>query len=224
MEVQRLPKYDPGSRHLLTVVDALTKYAWVLPLKKETGTESVKAFEKVLKNGGDVGQRGRGVDPFVRRTIEPLLMEKETQYENGLRKHHRPFKKGYLPGRTEEVFVVCRVQQGPVPSYKVEKMDGTPLEGPFHEQDRQKGTVDDDSLFRVENYLSEVKNSCFCHGKVGLANTTIGSINETWRHERFYVTLPSSAEGGEFSNNNPNHFKVRLPYPLHFQEVDGKWD
>ena len=51
MEVQRLPKYDPGSRHLLTVVDALTKYAWVLPLKKETGTESVKAFEKVLKNG-----------------------------------------------------------------------------------------------------------------------------------------------------------------------------
>ena len=33
----------------------------------------------------------------------------------------------------------------------------------------------------------------------------------------FYVTLPSSAGGGEFPNNSPNHFKVRLPYPLHFQ-------
>ena len=33
----------------------------------------------------------------------------------------------------------------------------------------------------------------------------------------FYVTLPSSAGGGEFPNNNPNHFKVWLHYPLHFQ-------
>ena len=51
MEVQRLAKYYPGSRHLLTVVDAFSKYAWVQPLKKETGTELVKAFEKVLKSG-----------------------------------------------------------------------------------------------------------------------------------------------------------------------------
>ena len=59
------------------------------------------------------------------------------------------------------MFVVCRVQQGPVPSYKVEKMDGTPLEGPFHEQDRQKGTVDDDSLFRVEKLLKRSKEQLF---------------------------------------------------------------
>ena len=36
------------------------------------------------------------------------------------------------------MFVVCLVQQGPVPSFKAEEMDGTSLEGTFYEQDPQK--------------------------------------------------------------------------------------
>ena len=37
-----------------------------------------------------------------------------------LSKRARPFRKGYLPGWTEEVFVVRRVVPGSVPTYKVE--------------------------------------------------------------------------------------------------------
>ena len=80
-------------------------------------------------------------------------------------KKYRPFKKGYLPGWTEEVFVVCRVQQGSVPSYKVEEMDGTPLEGTFYEQDLQKVTVDDDSLFRLEKILKRSKDKLLVQWK-----------------------------------------------------------
>ena len=36
-----------------------------------------------------------------------------------LNKIHRTFEKGYLPGWTEEVFVVHRVVPGPVPTYKI---------------------------------------------------------------------------------------------------------
>ena len=65
-----------------------------------------------------------------------------------LSKKHRPFKKGYLPGWTEEVFIVRRVVRGPVVTYHLEEWDGTPLEGRFYEQDVQDVTVSNDALFR----------------------------------------------------------------------------
>ena len=44
-----------------------------------------------------------------------------------LNKIHRTFEKGYLPGWTEEVFVVHRVVPGPVPTYKIREWDDTPV-------------------------------------------------------------------------------------------------
>ena len=41
-----------------------------------------------------------------------------------LNKIHRPFAKGYLPGWTEEVFLVDKVK--PFPAYKITEWDGTP--------------------------------------------------------------------------------------------------
>ena len=65
----------------------------------------------------------------------------------------RPFKKGYLPQWTEEVFKIRRVIQGPVLMYKVEEFDGTPVQGTFYVEDLQKVTVDEDQLWRVERVL-----------------------------------------------------------------------
>ena len=67
-----------------------------------------------------------------------------------LNKKHRPFKKGYLPGWTEEVFVVTHVRRHPVVTYRLSEWDGTPIKGTFYEPDVQKVQVSDDSLFRVE--------------------------------------------------------------------------
>ena len=53
----------------------------------------------------------------------------------------RTFKKGYLPGWTEEVFIVTRVVPGSVVTYRIKEMDDTPLEGTFYSQDVQKVTV-----------------------------------------------------------------------------------
>ena len=70
-----------------------------------------------------------------------------------LNKKFRQFKKGYLPGWTEEVFVVRGVRSRKVPTYKVEEWDGTAVEGTFYAQDLQKVTVEDHDLFRIDKIV-----------------------------------------------------------------------
>ena len=76
-----------------------------------------------------------------------------------LNKTHRPFKKGYLPGWTEEVFVVTRVNRdGNVVTYKLSEWDDTAIKGTFYEQDLQKVSVSDDDLFRIETVVKRQKD------------------------------------------------------------------
>ena len=82
-----------------------------------------------------------------------------------LQKKHRPFKKGYLPGWTEEVFSVSVIKKGPLPLYKVVEWDGTPIKGTFYEQDLQKVVVDYQTLFRVEKVLKRKKGQVLVRWK-----------------------------------------------------------
>ena len=76
-----------------------------------------------------------------------------------LNKRFRSFKKGYLPGWTEEVFVVCQVVPSlGVTTYKVKELDNTPYQGTFYARDLQKVTVDESSFFRVEKVLKRTKD------------------------------------------------------------------
>ena len=71
-------------------------------------------------------------------------------------KFHRTFEKGYLPGWTEEVFVVHRVIPGPVPTYKIREWDDTPVQGTFYEKDLQNVHVSE--VFRIEKVLKRQKD------------------------------------------------------------------
>jgi len=245
VEVQPLAKYNRGIRYLLTVVDTLSKYAWVQPLKAKTGVALVHAFDKIVKQGrrrpnrlqtdrgkefynrtfqrwleeqgiqhfsteGDAkasvverfnrtlkerlyryftaantlrfddvlpdlvqgynGTRHRSIgmapqdvtwdneEAVWKRLYGPRLKgKKKPQFKVGdrvrLNKIHRTFAKGYLPGWTEEVFVVHRVVPGPVPTYKIREWDDTPVDGTFYEADLQKVHVPDQALFRIEKVL-----------------------------------------------------------------------
>ena len=82
-----------------------------------------------------------------------------------LNKKHRPFKKGYLPGWTEEVFVVTHVRRRPVVTYRLSEWDGTPIKGTFYEPDVQKVQVSDDSLFRVEKVLKRKRGQVLVRWK-----------------------------------------------------------
>jgi len=75
-----------------------------------------------------------------------------------LNKIHRTFEKGYLPGWTEEVFVVHRVVPGVVPTYKIREWDETPVEATFYDADLQKVHVSDEALFHIEKVLKRKKD------------------------------------------------------------------
>ena len=79
----------------------------------------------------------------------------------------RPFKKGYLPQWTEEVFEVVNVYQptiGPV-TYKVQELDGTLIQGTFYTPELQKVHVDDTTVWRVEKVLKRRGNQLYVQWK-----------------------------------------------------------
>ena len=57
VDVQALKKDNDGYRFLLTVIDVLSKYAWVVPLKGKTGKSLVDAFDAIFKKDGRVPER-----------------------------------------------------------------------------------------------------------------------------------------------------------------------
>ena len=61
VEMQALKKWHRGVRYLLTVVDVLSKYAWVEPLKDKTGKAVAAAFERILN-------RAKGRQPLRLQT------------------------------------------------------------------------------------------------------------------------------------------------------------
>ena len=48
-DMQSLHKYKKGIKYLLCVIDLLSKYAWVVPIKDKKGINIVDAFQKILK-------------------------------------------------------------------------------------------------------------------------------------------------------------------------------
>ena len=47
VDLQKLAKYNNGYKYLLTVIDVLSKYAWVEPLKSKSATALVDALHRV---------------------------------------------------------------------------------------------------------------------------------------------------------------------------------
>ena len=46
--MQSLSKYTKGIKYLLSAVDLLNKYAWVISIKDKKGTNIVNAFKKLI--------------------------------------------------------------------------------------------------------------------------------------------------------------------------------
>ena len=53
VDLQKLAKYNKGYKYLLTVVDVLSKFAWVEPLKSKSATVMVEALQRLWTRLGD---------------------------------------------------------------------------------------------------------------------------------------------------------------------------
>ena len=67
--IDSLIKENNGCKYLLTVSDVLSKYAWVETLKRKSGENRMRAFQKIFKKG---------------RRPERLHTDKRTEFTNRL--------------------------------------------------------------------------------------------------------------------------------------------
>ena len=113
-------------------------------------------------NAREVWERSYGIKKKKKALIPSLKVGDKVR----LNKKHRPFKKGYLPGWTEEVFVVTKVRlDGNVTAYEVAEWDDTPIKGTFYEEDVQKVIVSEDDLFRIDSVVKRKKDTILVRWK-----------------------------------------------------------
>ena len=83
IEVGNIAKSNRGYRYLLTVVDVLSKYAWVEPVKTKTGKDVTAAFEKILKRSDGRTPRRLQTDDgkeFYNKTFPALMKRKDIRH------------------------------------------------------------------------------------------------------------------------------------------------
>ena len=89
IDLQKLKKDNNGYVFLLTCIDVLSKYAWVVPLKDKTGASLVSAFQGIFSEG---------------RTPLKLQTDKGTEFKNRLvQKLLREFKVDFFTTENEEI-------------------------------------------------------------------------------------------------------------------------
>ena len=81
IEVISIAKYNRGYRYLLTVVDVLSKHAWVQPVKNKTSQAVTAAFEKILKERRKpISLQTDDGKEFYNKTFQALMKRKDIHY------------------------------------------------------------------------------------------------------------------------------------------------
>lgn len=77
VDMASLSRYNSGYKYLLTCIDVLSKFAWVIPLKDKTGKSLVKALKKILKSKREPVyiQTDKGTE-FTNRLFQSFLKDK----------------------------------------------------------------------------------------------------------------------------------------------------
>ena len=81
VDVSSLSHQNKGYKFLLTCIDVLSKFAWVVPLKNKKGVTLVKAFKKILSSGRTPVRlyTDKGTE-FTNREFQKLLKNKAIYY------------------------------------------------------------------------------------------------------------------------------------------------
>ena len=80
-DVQKLSRWNRGYKYLLTCIDVLYKYAWVVPLKTKTGSSLVAAFKKIFQQGcqPEALQTDAGTE-FKNRPFQTFLKSQKVRH------------------------------------------------------------------------------------------------------------------------------------------------
>ena len=81
VDLQSLSQWNRGYKYLLTCIDVLSKFAWVVPLKTKTGKELVAAFKEIFRQGRkpEKLQTDAGTE-FKNRAFQTFLKEENVHF------------------------------------------------------------------------------------------------------------------------------------------------
>ena len=81
VDLQSLSQWNRGYKYLLTCIDVLSKFAWVVPLKTKTGKELVAAFKEIFRQGRkpEKLQTDAGTE-FKNRTFQTFVKEENVHF------------------------------------------------------------------------------------------------------------------------------------------------
>ena len=80
IDVKNLKQQNDGFTFLLTVIDVLSKYAWVIPLKDKTGASLIQAFETIFQERQPMFlQTDKGTE-FTNRAFQNFLKQQGVEF------------------------------------------------------------------------------------------------------------------------------------------------
>ena len=81
VDLAKLCSYNKGFKYLLTCIDVLSRYAWVVPLKDKTGKTLKDAFHVIFKSGRRPIrlQTDKGTE-FTNRVFQKFLKEHDVHF------------------------------------------------------------------------------------------------------------------------------------------------
>ncbi|KAJ8020517.1 hypothetical protein HOLleu_40127 [Holothuria leucospilota] len=130
----------------------------------------------------------------------------------------RPFRKGYLPQWTDEVFTVSERHSRNPPVYTLKDYGGETIEGTFYDYELQKVSKTDHT-YRIEKILKRRKRN----GRKEYFVKWKGypSKFNSWVNDSFYVTLPSNSSPDVYPQNTLTNYRVKLAQPI---TLEGDWE
>ena len=80
-KIDSLWEADDGVNYLLVVIDVLSKYAWVRPMKNKTARSFLEAFDSILSKGRKLEKlrTDKGTE-FVNESFQLYLKKKDIQF------------------------------------------------------------------------------------------------------------------------------------------------
>ena len=81
MDLAKLSSYNKGFKYLLTCIDVLSRYTWVVPLKDKTEKTLKDAFQVIFKSGRRPIrlQTDKGTE-FTNRVFQKFLKEHDVHF------------------------------------------------------------------------------------------------------------------------------------------------
>ena len=81
VNISSLARFNKGYKFLLTCIDVFSKFAWVVPLKNESGETLVNGFQSILDIGRSPEklQTDKGTE-FLSRNFQSFLKEKNIHF------------------------------------------------------------------------------------------------------------------------------------------------